>query len=353
MSAATAAGVFRSQFPIGEHPQPLVAKPLYAYGDCTTYRGSELVFDMSSSATASSSKLRLPVLFDRLLALNKQRISTVLESPLQPLYVDPDRCTAKTYCQTPKGVPWTNNSKPMAPVFATVCTTRGQKPCKCLEVPSDCVCPVGTRQIAKPEVQKGDSSCDGTRIVPPNAPEVALLAELSGTLGLGSAYSASTYCVRRLLYLDPRIPITEGMRIRLEQTPEETKANVPLPRLVLGNVGSDGGGTVLEIEPKDNSVYILPGEEGNCRYLHAIVGASKGKMLAKHRDSSSILRAEGTGKRAMPDFTLVTTHVGVIEVGGMGVGRARVATVYWGYSCRLKPVQRGVPADSDSDSDSE
>jgi hypothetical protein len=139
----------------------------------------------------------------------------------------------------------------------------------------------------------------------------------------------------------------------LELTPEEKEANEPLPRLVLGNVSSDGGGTVLEIEPKDNSVYILPGEKGNARYLHAIVGASQKKMLAQHRDSSGILRAAGNSKRAMPDFTLVTTHVGVIEVGGKRVGRARVATVYWGYSCPLKPVQRGAPADADSGSDSD
>jgi hypothetical protein len=292
------------------------------------------------------------VVFDRLLELSKQHISTVLKSPLQPLFVDPARCTTGIYCRKPKGLPWTNESKPKASVFATVCTTRGKKPCKCNKVPSACACPVGTTQIAKPEVQEGDLSCDGTRIVPPNAPEVPLLAELSGTLGLGSAGVSSTFCERRLLYLDPKIPIAEGMRIRLELTPEEKEANEPLPRLALGNVSSDGGGTVLEIEPKDSSVYILTGEEGNCRYLHAIVGASKGKMLAKHRDSSSILRAAGTGKRAMPDFTLVMTHVGVIEVGGKRVGRARVATVYWGYSSRLKPVQRGVPADLDSDSDS-
>ena len=88
-------------------------------------------------------------------------------------------------------------------------------------------------------------------------------------------------------------------------------------------------------------------------YLHGIAGAGKGKMLAFHRDSSALLRAASNGKRALPDFTLVTTDVGVIEVGGKDVGRVRFATVHWGYACRLRPLKQGVTAAADSDTDSD
>jgi hypothetical protein len=116
----------------------------------------------------------------------------------------------------------------------------------------------------------------------------------------------------------------------------------------------DGSGVAVDIEPQADSLYILLGEKGNCQYLHGIAAAGKGSMLASHRDSSALLHAASNGKRALPDFTLVTTHVGVIEVGGVVVGRVRIATVHWGHSCDLRPfIQQGVPSAADFDTDSD
>ena len=75
--------------------------------------------------------------------------------------------------------------------------------------------------------------------------------------------------------------------------------------------------------------------------MHQTVSASDGTVLGGHRDSSSHLRVEHNGRRAMPDFTLVTTHVGAIEVGGQVVGLARFATVNWRYTCRFGRVKPG------------
>ena len=56
----------------------------------------------------------------------------------------------------------------------------------------------------------------------------------------------------------------------------------------------------------------------------------------------------------MPDFTLVTTHVGAIEVGGQVVGLARFATVNWRYTCRFGPrTARTDEHESESEPDSE
>ncbi len=54
----------------------------------------------------------------------------------------------------------------------------------------------------------------------------------------------------------------------------------------------------------------------------------------------------------MPDYTLVTTHVGAIELDGEISCLARFAAVHWGHSCRLRRVKQGVAAD-DTDGDSD
>jgi hypothetical protein len=51
---------------------------------------------------------------------------------------------------------------------------------------------------------------------------------------------------------------------------------------------------------------------------------------------------------------LVTTHVGVIGVGGEDVGRVRIATVHWGHSSVLRPfIQQGAPSAADFDTASD
>jgi hypothetical protein len=146
----------------------------------------------------------------------------------------------------------------------------------------------------------------------------------------------------------------DNMSFRWDLTEEELGGEQHLPRLLLKKVVLDGSGVAVDIEPQADSLYILLGEKGNCQYLHGIAAAGNGSMLASHRDSSALLHAASNGKRALPDFTLVTTHVGVIEVGGVVVGRVRIATVHWGHSCDLRPfIQQGVPSAADFDTDSD
>ncbi len=138
-------------------------------------------------------------------------------------------------------------------------------------------------------------------------------------------------------YCDQLIQANPGLRAILAADPSGT---TELQRL-------DGSGVAVDIEPQADSLYILLGEHGNCKYLHGIAAAGKGSMLASHRDSSAHLHAASNGKLALPDFTLVTTHVGVIEVGGENVGRVRIATVHWGHSSDLRPfIQQGVTVPS-------
>ena len=110
---------------------------------------------------------------------------------------------------------------------------------------------------------------------------------------------------------------------------------------------------VVVVQPLQCSVYILTGGDGNCALLHAMerAVAAEGMALAGHRDSSTFLRDVTTGRRAMPDFTLVSTHAGAIEVNGEASCLARFATVHWGHSCLVRRVKRGVAADEDSDTD--
>ena len=111
---------------------------------------------------------------------------------------------------------------------------------------------------------------------------------------------------------------------------------------------------VVVVQPLQCSVYILTGGDGNCALLHAMerAVAAEGMALAGHRDSSTLFRDVTTGRRAMPDFTLVSTHAGAIEVNGEASCLARFATVHWGHSCLVKRVKRGVAAD-DTDGDSD
>jgi hypothetical protein len=181
-------GEFRDQFPPGMQPQPVVDTPLIVYGKCTIRSGSHLVFDMTSSELASNkTNVKLTVLFEELLELNKRQIRDVLaSSPLRSQYLDPNMCTARTYNTRPRGVPWTEATKPGKPVFANVCTTQGLLPCKCdVTVASDCACPKIATQIAKPLVVDGDRYCDGSRLVPPGDPIAKPLTERVEHFGLG------------------------------------------------------------------------------------------------------------------------------------------------------------------------
>ena len=351
---------FRDQFPPGKQPRPVVTTPLIVYGKVTIRSGSDLVFDMTSSKLASDeTNVKLTVLFDELLELNKRQFRDVLaSSPLQSQYLDPNMCTARTYNERPRGVPWTEATKPGRPVFANVCTTQGQLACKCdVAVASDCACPKLPTQIAKPLVVDGDRYCDGSRLVPPGDPIAKPLTDVSNTLGLGSEGAQLVLSQRVLMFIN-RETLTaysvEEMSFRWDLTKEELGAEQQLPRLLLKNVVLDGSGVAVDIEPQADSLYILLGEKGNCKYLHGIAAAGNGSMLASHRDSSALLHAASNGKRALPDFTLVTTHVGVIEVGGEDVGRVRIATVHWGHSSVLRPfIQQGVPSAADFDTDSD
>ncbi len=349
---------FRGQFRDGKQPRPVVTTALCVYGPYKLSIGFDLVSDMNTSELVSShSNVKLPELFARVVAANKLQIRNVLQSsPLQPEYLNPDLCTAGIYNERPRGLPWTLASRPDIPVFATVCTAQGLAPCKCDELPSDCACRVLPTQIAKPMVHKGDRTSDGSRVVPRSAPMAELLADVSSTLGLGSEGVEPEHSERVLMFIDPeilRLYSVAGMSIRLDLTKEEQNAEQKLPRLLLRKVGNDGGGVALDIELQDGSAYILLGERGNAEHLHGIASAGKkGKMLAFHRDSSTFFRAASNGKRALPDYTLVTTHVGAIVVNGIVVGYARFAAVHWGYTCRLRRLQQGEPAAADSDTES-
>ena len=81
---------FRDQIPPGKQPRPVVTTPLIVYGKCTIRSGSDLVFDMTSSELASNeTNVKLTVLFDELLELNKRKIRDVLaSSPLRSQYLD-------------------------------------------------------------------------------------------------------------------------------------------------------------------------------------------------------------------------------------------------------------------------
>ena len=338
-------------------PRPVVNKALCVYGPYKLSIGSDLVSDMNTSELVSShSNVKLSELFARVVAANKLQIHNVLQSsPLQPEYLN--LSTAGIYNELPRGLPWTMDSMPAIPVFATVCTAQGLAPCKCDELPSDCACRVLPTQIAKPMVKKGDRTYDGSRVLPRSAPMAELLADVSSTLGLGSKGVEPEHSERVLMFIDPeilRLYSVDGMSIRLDLTEEEQNAEQQLPRLQLQKVKNDGGGVALDIELRDGSAYILLGEKGNAEHLHGIASAGKkGKMLAFHRDSSTFFRAASNGKRALPDYTLVTTHVGAIVVNGSVVGFARFAAVHWGYTCRLRPLKQGEPAAADSDTESD
>ena len=207
-------------------PRPVVNTALCVYGPYKLLIGFNLVSDMNTSELVSShSNVKLSELFARVVAANKLQIHNVLQSsPLQPEYLN--LSTAGIYNELPRGLPWTMDSMPNIPVFATVCTAQGLAPCKCDELPSDCACRVLPTQIAKPMVKKGDRTYDGSRVVPRSAPMAELLADVSSTLGLGSKGVEPEHSERVLMFIDPEILkrySVEGMSIRLDLTRRKSK----------------------------------------------------------------------------------------------------------------------------------
>jgi hypothetical protein len=203
-----------------------------------------------------------------------------------------------------------------------------------------------------PELDKG---CDGSREVPQGTPVAELLRAVSGTLGLASPDAEILVAERLMLYPPKGFQFSDGMTVRWELTEQELATlHEHLPKLVLYKSpadarGASGNNKVVVVQPLQCSAYILTGD-GNSALLHGMerADASEGMALTGHRDSSTLFRDVATGRRAMPDYTLVTTHVGAIMLNGSTCCLARFATVNWGHSSRVRRVKRG---DTGGDSD--